>query len=187
MEIEPTDIPGCFALLPKQLGDARGMFLKTFHAPRYQELGLRTDWREEYYSTSAKGVVRGMHFQVPPAEHAKAVFCLTGAVLDVVVDLRRGSPVYGRAFGFDLSAENGRGLYIPVGCAHGFLATSAQAGMYYKVTSVHAPEQDRGIAWNSIDFEWPVERAELSERDGKHPNLADFDSPFTFAEPQTAP
>lgn len=180
MDIEPTGIPGCYVLKAKVIHDDRGTFAKTFHTPRFAELGLRTDWQEEYFSTSNRGVVRGMHFQVPPADHAKMVFCLLGEVLDVVVDLRRGSPAYGRALGFTLSAENGRGLYLPTGCAHGFASMSESSGMYYKVTSVHSPEHDAGISWNSIDFEWAIDRPVLSDRDSRHPALASFDSPFTF-------
>lgn len=180
MNIETTDIPGCYILQTKVMRDLRGTFVKTFHTPQFHELGLRTDWQEEYFSTSAKNVVRGMHFQMPPADHAKLVFCLTGEVLDVIVDLRRGSPTFGHAQSFVLSADNGRGLYLPTGCAHGFVSTSETSGMYYKVTSVHSPDHDAGIAWNSIDFDWPVKRPTLSDRDGRHPHLRDFDTPFTF-------
>ncbi|MBW4330264.1 dTDP-4-dehydrorhamnose 3,5-epimerase [Stakelama sp. CBK3Z-3] len=180
MEIETTGIPGCYVLQARLLRDRRGSFIKTFHTPRFEELGLRTDWREEYFSASAKGVVRGMHFQLPPVDHAKMVFCLTGEVLDVVVDLRRGSPAFGTALGFTLSAENGRGLYLPTGCAHGFVSKAEDSGMYYKVTSVHAPEQDAGIAWDSIAFDWPVSDPELSDRDRRHPRFADFETPFVF-------
>jgi dTDP-4-dehydrorhamnose 3,5-epimerase len=180
MDIEPTGIPGCYMLRRPVLRDLRGTFTKTFHAPRFEEMGLRTDWREEYYTVSDAGVVRGMHLQLPPAEHAKIVFCLTGEVLDVVVDLRRGSPRYGIAHGFTLSGDVGSGLYIPTGCAHGFVSRSGSSGMYYKVTSVHAPEQDAGIAWDSIAFDWPVKWPALSDRDQRHPKLADFDSPFLF-------
>jgi dTDP-4-dehydrorhamnose 3,5-epimerase len=180
MDIEPTGIPGCHLLQAKVMRDLRGTFVKTFHTPRFEELGLRTDWREEYFSISTQNVVRGMHFQTPPADHAKMVFCLTGEVLDVVVDLRLGSPTFGHAQGFTLSAENGRGLYLPTGCAHGFVSMSETSGMYYKVTSVHSPEHDAGIAWDSIDFEWPVRNPALSERDSKHPRLANFVSPFVF-------
>jgi dTDP-4-dehydrorhamnose 3,5-epimerase len=186
MDIEPTDIPGCYVLQAKVLRDMRGTFVKTFHAPRFQELGLRIDWREEYFSSSARNVVRGMHFQNPPADHAKLVFCLTGEVLDVVVDLRRGSPTFGKARSFSLSADNGRGLYLPTGCAHGFVSVSEASGMYYKVTSIHSPEHDAGIAWDSIDFDWPVEKPAMSDRDGRHPRIEDFETPFTFDSAQAA-
>lgn len=180
MDIEPTDIPGCYVLQARVLRDSRGTFVKTFHTPRFEELGLRTDWKEEYYSVSARDVVRGMHFQLPGADHAKMVFCLTGEVLDVVVDLRKGSPAFGKASSFTLSAENGRGLYLPTGCSHGFVSRADESGMYYKVTSVHSPEHDAGIAWDSIDFDWPVRDPSISDRDRRHPPLPDFNSPFTF-------
>ena len=180
MDIELTDIPGCYVLQAKVMRDPRGTFVKTFHSPRFEELGLRTDWQEEYFSSSAVGVVRGMHFQLPPADHAKMVFCLTGEVLDVVVDLRRGSPRFGRAQGFTLSEANGRGLYLPTGCAHGFVSRVDGSDMYYKVTSVHSPEHDAGVAWDSIGFDWPVADPALSDRDRRHPALADFSSPFVF-------
>lgn len=180
MEIETTDIPGCFVLQARKLKDARGNFTKLFHEDRFRNLGLRTDWCEEYFTVSEKDVVRGMHFQTPPADHAKVVFCLIGSVIDVVVDLRRGSPAFGRAVSFELSAENSQGIYIPTGCAHGFVSMSAESGMYYKVTSVHSPDHDAGIAWNSIDFGWPVKDPIISERDVNHPQLAQFDTPFIF-------
>lgn len=186
MDVEATDIPGCFVLQAKVMRDPRGTFVKMFHSSEFEELGLRTDWREEYFSTSMAGVVRGMHFQTPPADHAKMVFCLIGSVLDVVVDLRLGSPAFGRAMGFELRAENGRGLYIPTGCAHGFVSTSAESGMYYKVTSVHSPDHDAGIAWDSIDFAWPLDNALLSERDVHHPRLSEFKTPFVFDPTATA-
>jgi dTDP-4-dehydrorhamnose 3,5-epimerase len=182
MEIEATDIPGCYVIQSKVLADPRGTFFKTFQTPIFEDAGLRCDWHEEYFSVSAKNVIRGMHFQLPPADHAKAVFCLTGEVLDVVVDLRRGSPTFRMARSFTLSAENGRGLYLPTGCAHGFLSLSDTSGMYYKVTSVHSPEHDAGILWNSIGFDWGVDDPTLSERDKNHPALTDFDSPFAFSE-----
>lgn len=182
MLVEATEIPGCHILQTAALRDERGTFTKTFHAPMYEDAGLRTDWVEEYFTLSTHGVVRGMHFQLPPAGHAKVVFCLTGKVLDVVVDLRKGSPAFGRALAFELSADNGRGLYLPTGCAHGFLSMSETSGMYYKVTSVYSPDHDAGIAWNSIDFDWPITHPLLSARDRLHPALADFDTPFIFAQ-----
>lgn len=178
MDVETTKIPGLVLLRSPALGDARGSFVKSFHAPEFSRLGLRTDWREEYFTTSTKNVVRGMHFQEPPADHAKLVFCVAGRVLDVVLDIRTDSPTYGEAVGVELDPAGGLGLYIPVGCAHGFLSTTDQSVMYYKVTSVHAPRSDRGIAWNSFGFDWPVEDAILSERDQRHPALSDYVSPF---------
>lgn len=182
MDIEDTEIPGCYVLQAKVLEDQRGSFVKTFHAPHFKALGLRTDWREEYFTVSSKNVIRGMHFQSPPEDHAKAVFCLTGEVLDVVVDLRRGSPTFALALSFTLSGENGRGLYLPTGCAHGFMSVSDTSGMYYKVTSAYSPDHDSGISWDSIGFDWGAHEPILSDRDRKHQSMADFDSPFEFSE-----
>lgn len=180
MEFEELGLPGAFVVRPRVLTDARGGFIKTFHEPSFVDRGLRTDWREEYQSSSRRGVIRGMHFQAPPADHAKLVFCLSGAVLDVIVDLRRGSPTYGEHRSVRLDAEQGTGVYVPTGCAHGFLSLSDAGTMYYKVTSVHAPDHDGGVDWSSIGFAWPVTDPLLSDRDRTHPPLAGFASPFTY-------
>lgn len=178
MKAHDTAIPGVKILEFPAFADARGGFVKSFHAPGFEQMGLRTDWREEYFTTSAKNVVRGMHFQTPPAHHAKLVFCVAGRVLDVVLDIRTQSPTFGQAFSIELEPKSGVGLYVPVGCAHGFLSLTDGSVMYYKVTSVHAPEHDCGIAWDSFGFAWPVANPVLSPRDGDHPALADFASPF---------
>lgn len=180
MELEDTGIPGCFALRARRLADARGAFVKTFHQPTFEASGLRTDWREEFYSSSVRGVVRGMHFQTPPADHAKLVFCVAGSVLDVVLDLRMGSPTFGQHRSLELSEANATGLYIPTGCAHGFVSTSEVGTMYYKVTSVHSPDNDAGILWKSFGFAWPAETPVVSDRDQSHPPLSGFTSPFRF-------
>lgn len=182
---QDTGIPGLFTLQARVFADARGGFVKTFHADDHAALGLRTDWREEYYTSSRAGVVRGMHFQTPPADHAKIVFCVSGAVNDVVVDLRRGSPTFGHHRSFDLDAKAGLGLYIPLGCAHGFASTHVESVMYYKVTSVHAPAHDAGISWDSFGYRWPIDDPIISDRDRSHPRLEDFDTPFAF-DPATA-
>lgn len=180
MDLEETGLPGCFAIKARVISDERGAFVKTYRQPDFEAFGLRTDWREEYYSSSREGVVRGMHFQLPPADHAKLVYCVSGAVLDVVVDLRSGSPTYGQYRRLTLSAENGTGLYIPTGCAHGFASISSVSTMFYKVTSVHSPEHDTGIAWNSFGFSWPFDTPLMSERDRGLPPLSSFDTPFVY-------
>ena len=178
MKAHDTAIPGVSILEFPAFADARGGFVKSFHAPNFEGLGLRTDWREEYFTTSAKNVVRGMHFQTPPAHHVKLVFCVAGRVLDVVLDIRTQSPTFGQAVSVELEPNSGVGLYVPVGCAHGFLSLTDDSVMYYKVTSVHAPEHDCGIAWDSFGFDWPVTDPVLSPRDVDHPALVDFASPF---------
>ncbi len=180
--IERCRIPGLRRLRPRIAADARGRFVKIMHAEFFAAHGMRTDFREQYYSTSTEGVLRGFHFQVPPAAHAKLVTCLAGRVMDVVVDLRRGSAEFGKHEIFDLAEDSGDILYIPVGCAHGFLTLSATATLLYDVTSVYAPEYDRGIRWDSLDVAWPTLAPILSPRDAGFAGFAEFDSPFELAD-----
>lgn len=183
-DVIETGLPGCVEMQPIVRGDARGRFVKTVHADAFAEHGLRSDFVEQYYSVSDHGVVRGLHFQVPPFDHAKLVYCTDGDVFDVVVDLRKGSPTYGEHRTFTLSAKAATQLYIPAGLAHGFCVTSASATLVYNVTSVYAPDHDGGILWDSAGIDWPLDALggmpELSERDQGFPALADFDSPFVF-------
>ncbi|UVI40858.1 dTDP-4-dehydrorhamnose 3,5-epimerase [Qipengyuania spongiae] len=187
MEFCDFGIAGAFVIRPRVLADARGSFVKTFHAPDFAKHGLRTDWQEEFYSVSRRGVIRGLHFQTPPAAHAKLVTCLAGEVIDVAVDLRRGSPTEGQVCSVTLNEQDGLVLYLPGGIAHGFQSLSETSTMLYKVTSAHAPQSDAGIAFDSISFAWPVADPIVSDRDRGHPTLADFASPFTFdaAEPSS--
>jgi len=175
---EALILPGCFVLRPGLFSDDRGWFLKTAHAPSLEKLGLRTDWREDFVSSSAKGVLRGMHFQTPPAHHAKLAACLQGSVLDVLVDLRRGSPTFGHHVTVPLSGD--ALVYMPAGIAHGFLSLENDSLMYYKVTHEHAPANDGGIAWDSFGLEWPVETPVISDRDRVHPPLSAYDTPFIY-------
>ncbi|MFN3557888.1 MAG: dTDP-4-dehydrorhamnose 3,5-epimerase family protein [Brevundimonas sp.] len=177
MRIEPSGIDGCWLVHQPVAGDDRGWFWKLAHADIFAAHGLPTDFREIYCSMSAAGVLRGMHFQSPPHDHAKLVSCLDGRVLDVVLDLRPDSPTYGQSAGFELSREAGLSIYVPRGLAHGFLALE-RSTMLYNVTSVHAPSHDHGVLWNSFGFDWPVETPVLSERDQRHPALEAFASPF---------
>jgi dTDP-4-dehydrorhamnose 3,5-epimerase len=180
VEIDEIGLPGCYAIRPRVFSDDRGAFVKMFPAPGLRELGTDTDWQEELWSSSRRGVLRGMHFQVPPADHAKLVYCVHGEILDVMLDLRRGSPAFGQHRHITLSSANGIGLYVPSGCAHGFLSMRDESTVLYKITSVHSPENDRGIAWDSFGFDWPVDEPMMSDRDRRHPRLADFVSPFVF-------
>ncbi len=178
MELIPTALEGCYQVRPFFAEDVRGTFVKTFHAERFTALGLPTEWREEYYSSSRKGVIRGMHFQTPPHDHEKLVYCMQGRVLDVVVDLRKGSPTYGRHLAVELDASRGHGLMIPKGMAHGFLALTEEVLMAYKVTTVYAPASDAGIRWDSFGLDWGIDQPIVSARDLAHPAFGDFDSPF---------
>lgn len=180
---ETTPVPGLLVIRPRASADVRGTFAKTFLAEDFSAYGLATTFAEEYHTVSKRGVVRGMHFQTPPYDHDKMVFCVHGRVLDVVLDLRVGSPTYGRVASFDLSGPDGHGLYIPQGCAHGFAALSDDAVMTYKVTTAYAPEHDAGILWSSVPgFEWPVAEPTVSDRDAAFQPFDAFVSPFSFSE-----
>jgi dTDP-4-dehydrorhamnose 3,5-epimerase len=174
VEAKGTTIQGCFELKINVHADARGSFLKTFHLDTFRHLGLRTDWAEEFYSVSRKGVLRGMHYQKPPFQHAKLVYCLSGKVLDVVLDLRRESPTYGQTQSFLLSSGDGTAVYMPEGVAHGFYSLEDGSGLYYKVTSMHSPEHDAGISWDSFGFPWPSQDPILSERDKGFPSFREI-------------
>ena len=173
-----TPLDGCFELRAKVRGDNRGAFIKTFHANAFKELLLYADFKEQLCTTSTKNVLRGMHFQTPPADHVKLVYCASGRVMDVAVDLRKKSPTFGRHFVVELDAAAGNMLYLPKGLAHGFLTLSDTATMIYNLTSVYSPENDMGVLWSSCGIDWNCDAPILSERDKNHPALADFDSPF---------
>jgi dTDP-4-dehydrorhamnose 3,5-epimerase len=166
-------------LRPYVRGDERGSFTKVFQESVLADLGLPTVIREQYHSSSIHGVVRGLHFQVPPHDHAKYVFCLAGQVIDVAVDLRPESPTYGRHVTFELDAARGNGVFLPRGFAHGFAVVSEEAILLYMQTSEYAPDHDAGIRWDSAGIDWPIADPILSARDAGLPPLSDFVSPFT--------
>lgn len=169
-------------LLPKLFDDSRGRFIKTFHTGLFEELGLPVDWREEFYSISKKGVIRGMHYQSPPEDHHKMIYCLSGRVLDVILDLRDGSPTYGSHVTFEISAEKGEIIIIPSGFAHGFCTLSDETIMQYKVSSIYSPEHDTGVLWNSFGCAWPYDQPIISDRDTKFPPLSSVNPPFKYEE-----
>lgn len=178
MTCADTQLFGVRLLSPQVFNDARGAFIKTYHVGVFRDLGMPFVPVEEFVSISRRDVIRGMHLQLPPAAHAKLVYCVVGAVLDVVLDLRRGAGGYGRWMTRRLSAENREMLFIPPGCAHGFLALTDEATMVYQTDTVHAPASDAGVLWNSFGFDWPAEQPCLSERDRALPALENFVSPF---------
>ncbi|HOJ93656.1 MAG TPA: dTDP-4-dehydrorhamnose 3,5-epimerase [Fervidobacterium nodosum] len=181
-KIFKTNIPGLFLINAKKFEDGRGLFLKIFEFEFFQKLGLETNFMEDFFSISKKNVLRGLHFQIPPMDHVKVVYCSFGKIFDVVVDLRIGSPTYGKAETFELSPESGLVLYIPKGLAHGFLTLSEMAVVNYKVSTKHSPEHDKGILWNSVDIDWPVNEPILSQRDRNFPKLCEYKSPFIYKE-----
>ena len=173
-----TSLEGCFEIQPTVRSDNRGLFIKTFHSDSFSQLGLSTDFKEMLCTTSVRNVLRGFHFQIPPCDHVKLVYCAFGKVMDVAVDLRKNSATYGKFHALELDAEKGNMFYLPKGFAHGFLTLSDRAVIIYNLTSVYSPEHDKGIMWNSCGIDWKNSCPILSERDKKHPRLEEFNSPF---------
>ncbi|MCP4827168.1 MAG: dTDP-4-dehydrorhamnose 3,5-epimerase [Shimia sp.] len=187
MQIENPPLPGLKILTPARFGDARGFFSESWNRNRLAEHGITLDFVQDNHSVSAqKGTVRGLHFQTPPRAQAKLVRCGRGALWDVAVDLRKGSPTFGQHFGIELSADNGRQLLIPAGFAHGFVTLQNDTEIIYKCSDYYAPECDRALAHDDsqLDINWGVSRAKriLSDKDAAAPALADLDSPFRYEE-----
>lgn len=179
MDITPTCISGAWEIRAPVHRDPRGSFAKSFHAEAFSAHGLNTVWRELFTSTSARGVLRGLHFQIPPADQAKLVSCVAGRVWDVAVDLRRSSPTFGQHVARELSAANGLHLYLARGLAHGFLALDEGSVVSYAVETAHDPTCDRGVRWDSCGIPWPLNGLPtISARDAALPALASFESPF---------
>ncbi len=179
MRILDTDFEGLKLLSYLQHEDSRGGFCKTFeHSIIQEKTGLDFDLKESYYSTSKLGVVRGMHFQYPPADHDKIVFVPQGKVFDVCVDLRKNSPTYGKTFSQELSASNDMGLLIPSGFAHGFQALEENSMTMYLLSSEYEADLDAGIRYDSCGIDWPIAVSEVSSRDEEFETLSEFDSPF---------
>lgn len=182
MEVIKTDIEGVVILEPKVFRDARGYFFESYSKREFDEKVAPVDFVQDNESCSTRGVMRGLHFQRPPFTQAKLVRCVKGAVLDVAVDLRKGSPTYGRHVAVELTEENHRQFFIPKGFAHGFAVLSDVAVFQYKCDEFYHPEADGGISIldPSLEIDWRIDPAEaiLSEKDTKHPLLKDFITPF---------
>ena len=187
MNIIQTSIEGVVIVEPRLFRDARGYFFESFSHREFGEKVRAVDFVQDNESRSTCGVLRGLHFQRPPHAQSKLVRCVRGAVLDVAVDIRRGSPTYGRHVAVELTEDNHLQLFIPRGFAHGFVVLSEEAVFQYKCDDYYAPEAEDGIAWDDpalgIDWRIPTGKAILSEKDTKHPLLKDFDSPFDINEP----
>jgi dTDP-4-dehydrorhamnose 3,5-epimerase len=174
MKVTPTTLPEVLLLEPAVFGDDRGFFLESYQARRYAEAGISASFVQDNQSRSTRGTLRGLHFQEPQAQ-GKLVSVLQGAVYDVVVDIRRGSPRFGQWVGIELSGRTHQQLWIPPGFAHGFCVTSESADFFYKCTAYYAPEHERGIAWNDPDLAipWPIKAPLLSRKDAAAPRLKD--------------
>ncbi len=184
MEVTQTGIPGLVVLKPKVFGDHRGFFLETYSRRTFAAAGLDYDFVQDNHARSGpKGVLRGLHYQCPPTAQAKLVWVIQGAVFDVVVDLRRGSPTYGRWYGLELSATNFLRLMIPRGFAHGYVTLTEGAEFCYKVDAPYSPPDEAGIRWDDPDIAipWPVTEPVLSDKDKILPALSQMESPFTYA------
>lgn len=172
MQIAETSLPGVLLIEPRVFPDSRGFFYESYNQREFANHGILTTFVQDNHSRSQRGTLRGMHYQLLPGQ-VKLVRVVVGEVFDVVVDLRRDSPFFGRWFGITLSAENKRMLYIPVGLAHGFCVVSETAEFLYKVSSFYDPAAERGLAWDDPDIaiRWPIEQPLLSLRDQTHPRL----------------
>ncbi|ALK08436.1 dTDP-4-dehydrorhamnose 3,5-epimerase [Blastochloris viridis] len=174
MKFLPTPLNGAYTIELEKRGDDRGFFARFFCEKEFAQAGLETRFVQINTSLSGKkGTLRGMHYQLPPAAEVKVVRCLRGALYDVIVDLRAGSPSFGKWFGAELSAENRTMMYVPRGFAHGFVTLTDDVEALYLVSAFYAPEAERGARWNdpAIGIEWPVEPAELSDKDRNWPDL----------------
>ena len=171
-------------IIPKRFADHRGFFGETYSRQRYAEMGIDVEFVQDNHSQSrAVGTLRGLHFQAPPAAQGKLVRCGRGAIFDVAVDIRRGSPTYGQWEGHELSAGNGHQLYVPVGFAHGFVTLEPDSEIVYKCTDYYAPETEGAVCWDSCGIDWPLSGDPiLSDKDAIAPAFADFDSPFVYGE-----
>lgn len=179
---ERLELPEVILITPEVRGDARGFFMESYKRSVFAEHGIPDLFVQDNHSRSGRHVLRGLHFQVPPAAHAKLVRCTVGEILDVAVDIRRGSPSFGRWVGAVLSRENAQQLYVPLGFAHGFMVLSSEAEVQYKITHEYTPKAERGVAWDDPDIgiDWGVEHPVLSERDRRQPRLSDLDTGFTY-------
>ena len=174
MKFIKTLIKGVFIIEQDVHKDIRGSLVKNFHREKFEQFGLEGDFRETYYTRSKEDVIRGMHFQAPPHDHAKLVTVIQGAIVDVILDLRKSSPTFKQHVAIELSRENRKSIYIPHGCAHGFGVLSDTAIAFYMTTTEYAPEHDTGVRYDSFGYNWNIVSPILSERDKGFMGLKEF-------------
>ncbi len=177
MEVIQTEIPDVKVFIPKRFGDSRGFFVETYNRRKFTDLGVTEEFVQANHSLSAEvGVVRGLHYQLPPNAQSKLIRVVRGAIFDVAVDIRKGSPTFGKVATAEISAANGRLIYVPTGFAHGFVTREPNTEVVYMVSAYYAPADERGIAWDdaALKIPWGVDRAHatLSEKDTRYPVLA---------------
>ena len=184
MKFIKTEILDVYIIEPSVFGDNRGYFLESFNLEKFEENVYPIKFVQDNESKSSKGVLRGLHFQKPPFNQAKLVRCIEGRVMDIVVDIRKGSPTYGKHIAVELSGENKKQLFVPRGFAHGFSVLSETAVFAYKVDNDYAPEYDAGIRWNdtNLNINWGLEENDVlvSGKDKTLPFLSEFETPFNF-------
>ena len=183
MQIEATSLPEVLILTPRRFGDARGWFSETWNAKAMAEAGVDLPWVQDNHSFSAaRGTLRGLHYQAPPKAQDKLVRCSRGAILDVAVDFRAGSPRFGKWVGVELSAGDGRQLLVPKGFLHGFVTLTEDTEVQYKCTDFYSPEHDGAVRWDDpqIGIDWGMTAPTLSDKDARAPLLADVASPFLW-------
>lgn len=184
MKFIATELKDIVLIEPRVITDGRGFFMEIYNKKLFHENGIDVEFVQDNVSMSTKGTLRGLHYQLEPQAQGKLVRVVKGAVFDVAVDIRYGSPDFGRWFGLELSEENKKALYIPPGFAHGFYVLSEMAEFAYKCTALYAPQLDRGILWNDPDIgiQWPItdDRLTLSEKDRKLPRLRDAEINYKY-------
>ncbi|MCC7534360.1 MAG: dTDP-4-dehydrorhamnose 3,5-epimerase [Bacteroidia bacterium] len=180
MEIKTTPIEGLLILTPKVFYDSRGYFFESYNKIKFKEIGITDEFLQDNQSLSHKNAVRGLHFQSPPFDQGKLIRVVKGAVLDVVVDIRKKSPTYGHHFAIELSEENKIQFWIPSGFAHGFATLADNTIFEYKCTNVYNKESENGILWNdkTLSINWGISNPIISEKDALLPNFTEFNSPF---------
>lgn len=184
MQVQQTTLKGLLAITPRRFGDHRGFFAETFNVRSFADAGIACSFVQDNHSLSEQpGTIRGLHFQAPPHAQAKLVRCGRGRLFDVAVDIRRDSKTYGQWFGCELSATNGKQLFIPAGFAHGFLTLEPGTEIVYKCSDFYAPETEGALLWNDPDIgiDWPLGRLQpvLSDKDASASKMSDFETPFT--------
>lgn len=182
MQIETTALPGVLIITPARHGDARGFFSEVWNRRTLSEAGVDLpDFVQDNQSLSARaGTLRGLHYQAPPSAQGKLVRCGRGRLWDVAVDARRGSPTYGLHVGVELSAENGRQLWVPAGFLHGFVTREDDTEVLYKCTAHYDPVADGSVAWDSVEIDWGTDAPILSDKDRAAPRFAEWQTPFTW-------
>jgi dTDP-4-dehydrorhamnose 3,5-epimerase len=181
-------LPEVVLVEPRVFGDDRGFFLESYKASDFTAAGIPESFVQSNHSHSSRGVLRGLHYQKEPRAQGKLVMAVRGAIFDVAVDIRRGSPTYGQWVGEELSESNHRLLYIPPGFAHGFCVLSEYADVLYQVTAEYSAEHDRGIRWDdpALDIAWPIDSPRLSPKDAAQPLLAEADNNFVYPSERDA-